>query len=497
MTGRLHTTLRSRAARRVAGVAAICAIAAGALSGCGGSSASASNYEVRAIFTSAPFVISGLDLKVSGVKIGKVKSVDLTDDNQAAVTLTVTDPGYKDFRKDATCRVRPQALIGERYVECTLTAVRPDGATAPGPLPAIASGPYKGEHLLPVTNTSVAIDSDEVLDVNTASVREKLGIIIRELGTGIAGRGDELQTALRKGNVALENTNAVLKQLSEQQDMLKQLTSSTDQTLQSLASERASLTGAVEHGASVTGTLARREANLKASITQLNNLLTEVKPTADRANELADQLSPIADNLNDSASDLATVLNLLPTVASRGTTAVNSLGPTLSKGREVLTSDTTNALFDRVVKTSAGVKATASVLGLTLGDFKSAGGLDYIIRSIYGIAYATNGRDANGSYLRGAAYNLLNCITSSATKSNSCGTQLSAGQSVDDSTANSDENAGSASSAATTASAAKAKTSRPSSSSSKSAPKTTPRASSATTPDTTSVEAKSASLLLG
>ena len=35
--------------------------------------------------------------------------------------LEITEPGYQDFRRDASCIVRPQNLIGERFVECKPT----------------------------------------------------------------------------------------------------------------------------------------------------------------------------------------------------------------------------------------------------------------------------------------------------------------------------------------------------------------------------------------
>ena len=84
-------------------------------------------YEVRAIFDNAGFVIPGEDVKVAGVKVGKIDSLDVTEDKKAAVVLDITDPGYQDFRKDAECTVRPQSLIGERFVECELTQARAPG----------------------------------------------------------------------------------------------------------------------------------------------------------------------------------------------------------------------------------------------------------------------------------------------------------------------------------------------------------------------------------
>ena len=78
-------------------------------------------------------MIKGEDVKIAGVKVGKIESLDVTPDNKAAVVLDITDPGYQDFRKDATCTIRPQSLIGEQFVECTPTQKRAPGAAARRP----------------------------------------------------------------------------------------------------------------------------------------------------------------------------------------------------------------------------------------------------------------------------------------------------------------------------------------------------------------------------
>lgn len=395
------------AVRRLTAAGSACAVLALAAGGCGGGDSASSVYTVRAIFDSAGFVIPGLDVKIAGVKVGKVTAVDLTDDNHAAVTFTILNKGFQDLRKDAFCTIRPQALIGERYVECELTQARPDGATAPAALPKIARGPYQDEHLLPVEQTAVPVDADQVLSTSDASSRDRFGIIIRELGAGLSGRGDELGSTLRKTNEGLRVTNDFLKKLSDQKAMLVELAETSDRTLASLAAERSSITGAVENGATVSTRLASRRTELKASIASLNTLLAEVPASADRVTELTSELAPIAKDLNRSADDAATIINSLPELSDRATTAFTALSPTLNKGREVLT--TNDAFFDRLVKTSGAVKASVSVLGLTLGDFRSAGGLDYFMDAIYGLAYATNGRDASGSYLRAAAINYLTC----------------------------------------------------------------------------------------
>lgn len=421
-------TLRvtSRRSRIIGGLAIAGAVLGIALPACGGggSGAATSDYQVRAIFDSAAFIIEGLDVKVAGVKVGQVLGVELTDENQAAVTFVITDAGFQDLREDATCGIRPQALIGERYLDCTLTQQRPEGASPPPELAVIEDGPYRGQRLLPEENTSISVDPDLLLNTSNLSARARLAIIVRELGVGLEGRGEKLETALDKGNDALVLTNQILKQLDGQTDVLKDLTTSSDRVLASLAAERASISGTIENGAIVDSTLAARKNELAASIASLDRVLTEIEPTTDKALELTSELKPIASDLNASADDLATVIDDLPQVAAQSEAALTALGPTVDKARDVLTSDDTSALIDRYAKTAAVVNQTGRVLGLTLGDFRTTGGLDYFLDAIYGLAYSTNGRDANGAYLRASALATVRCSLPLQVSETGCGTRL-------------------------------------------------------------------------
>ena len=99
---------------------------------------------MRAIFDNAGFVIPGEDVKIAGVKVGKIASIDVTADFKAAVVLEITEPGYQDFRRDASCIVRPQNLIGERFVECKPTQARSANAEAPPELKLIERRPGQG-----------------------------------------------------------------------------------------------------------------------------------------------------------------------------------------------------------------------------------------------------------------------------------------------------------------------------------------------------------------
>src|SRR3954447_390970 len=142
------------------------------------------HYKVRAIFDNAGFVIPGEDVKVAGVKVGKIDSLDVTDDFKAVVVLDIQDKGYQDFRRDAECTVRPQSLIGERFVECEPTQAHQAAAPKEPPLEKIDKGPGAGQYLLPVENTTKPVDLDLINNITREPQQARLRIILNELGTG-------------------------------------------------------------------------------------------------------------------------------------------------------------------------------------------------------------------------------------------------------------------------------------------------------------------------
>src|SRR5213596_3425557 len=78
-----------------------------------------SGYTVRAIFDDVAAAVPGEDVRIAGAKVGTIGSMDVTARKKAAVQLKIQDSGFAPFHQDAHCTIRPQSLIGEKYVECT------------------------------------------------------------------------------------------------------------------------------------------------------------------------------------------------------------------------------------------------------------------------------------------------------------------------------------------------------------------------------------------
>src|SRR5205085_9603956 len=128
--------------------------------------------------------------------------------------------GFGAFRSDARCQSRAQSLIGEYFVDCS-----------PGLHgQALASGAT-----LPASHTFSTIPADLLANIMRLPQRERFSLIINELGAAVAGRSEDLKTALRRAVPALDETDNLLNLLANDSQTLKDLTSNSDAVVTALA----------------------------------------------------------------------------------------------------------------------------------------------------------------------------------------------------------------------------------------------------------------------
>src|SRR4051812_25619326 len=355
-------------------------------------------YQVRAIFDNAGFVIGGEDVKIAGVRVGKVASLDVTSDFKAAVVLDITEPGYQDFRNDATCIVRPQNLIGERFVECKPTQPRSATAKAPPSLRKIDQGPGEGQYLLPVSNTMQTVDIDLIGNTMREPERERLSLILNELGTGLAGRGKDLNEVIRRASPALQETDKVLAILARQNTQLEQLAVNSDTVLAPLARDRRQVASSIRNTSEVAEATAEKRSALEDDIKTLPRFLDELAPTMVRLGSLSDQTTPVLADLHARAGDINNIVRRLGPFSQAALPAVDSLGEAAKTGTQAVT-DARPVIADlRALATQ--VRPVGVTLRQVLESFRDTGGIERAMDYIFYQAAAINGFDAVGHYLR-------------------------------------------------------------------------------------------------
>jgi phospholipid/cholesterol/gamma-HCH transport system substrate-binding protein len=384
--------------KRVAAITCVVLAAAALLLVGTGADGDSGAYRVRAIFMNAFSVIPGEDVKVAGVKVGKIESMDVTPQHRAAVVLRIDRAGFDDFRADAECTIRPQSLIGEKFVECTPTQPRPEDQPPAPPLPAIKRGTGKGQHLLPVTQTSAPVDLDLINNTLRLPFRQRLTIILNELGTGLAGRGDDLRVAVRNADPALKETDKVLALLSRQNRVLERLARDGDTILAPLARDRARVASFISNANTTAEATAERSSDLEGTIARLPAFLRELRPTMVRLGALSDQATPVFGDLGVAAPGVNRFVRQLGPFSQAGTPALQSLGdaadvggPALTKSQPII--EQTGALAKSLEPVSANLAALTTSL-------QSTGGIERAMDYLFFQVSAINGFDSVGHYLR-------------------------------------------------------------------------------------------------
>ncbi|MFN8162170.1 MAG: MlaD family protein [Solirubrobacterales bacterium] len=402
----------------VAVVVALVLVASAGGSGSGGS------YLVRAYFDNGGFVVNGEDVRVAGANVGSVQSVDVSLPGEidscrgpktnveqcaggrgaaipgkAAVVLEIADPGFQDFRTDATCLIRPQSLIGEKYVDCEPTQQRAPGSKPPPELRQIPGGQEgSGQYLLPVENNGKAVDLDLIQNINRQPYADRFRLILNDLGAGLAARGKDLEQIVLRADPALRQTNKVLAILAAQNRQLARLAQDSDAVLEPLARERTHITGFIRNAGETAAATAERSAELELNLQKLPQTLTELRLTMNDLGRFSDAARPVVSVLGGAAPSITRATRALSPFSEAATISLKSLGDAAEKSGPAL------AQSDPIVRQVRGTATNAENptfnLAVLTSSLKRSGAFPALMKFLLNSTAVYNGFDKYGHYQR-------------------------------------------------------------------------------------------------
>jgi phospholipid/cholesterol/gamma-HCH transport system substrate-binding protein len=251
----------------------------------------------RAQFTDVTGLLPGDDVRIAGVRVGKVERIKVVHDTVAEVAFTVRPDVPLATSVDA--KIRYRNLVGQRYV--ALTEGPGDGR------------PLKAGGLIPLQQTSPALDLTALFNgfrplftALTPTDVNKLGYEIIQVLQGEGGTVTSLlqHTASLTNALAdrdavigrvITNLNAVLETLATRDTELDQTISQLQQFVSGLSGDRVAIGDAISHLGELTGTTA--------------SLLRDARPPLAADVRSIDQL---AGTLNENASVIDSTLGRLP-----------------------------------------------------------------------------------------------------------------------------------------------------------------------------------------
>jgi virulence factor Mce-like protein len=346
--------------RRVVSAFAVLLVAGAAALGLGAKSDDGGAKTYQLLFDNAFGLTEGGDFKIAGVRAGKTTKFKVRpggDRPLAQVTAEVSEPGLADLREDAHCEIRPQSLIGEYYVDCQPgTGKRiPDGGT------------------LPAERTSSTIAADLVNDILRLPYRERLRLIVGELGAGLAGRPGDLSAVLRRAHPALRETSETLQILGRQTNTIKKFVADAHTVIAALENRKKDVSRFVHEAGRTAEITASRRDDLQESFRRLPAFLAELRPYMGRLGDLTEAQTPVLRNLQSASDELTTFLLRLRPFAREGLPAFKALGRTSVVGRRaVLETDEEVRELRRLAKDVPGLAKPLRQFLQTIDDRRRA-----------------------------------------------------------------------------------------------------------------------------
>lgn len=395
----------------------------------------ADKYEVQAVFETAGNIRPNSPVRIAGVNVGKVTSIEhLSDDDSAdlsvqaggappdegnpATATVVTmelDDSALPLREDATLKLRPRLFLeGNLFVE-----LKPGSPN---------SEEVDDGHVFPASQTSIAVQIDQVFTTLQGDVRSDLQTLLDQLGTAFDEGGaegfreiyDTSPGAFRYSSVVneaflgteehdlselivnLDDTVEALDKGGEVQDLVTNLRT----VLGSFAAESdaledaiAELPGVLEAGRPALASLNAALPNVRAFAREALPGVRSTPATLDAATPLLSQIRGLVseDELRGLTADLR------PTIPRLASLTRNTI-PFLRQGRKL------SSCFNEVIIPWSNMsvddpESPAVVEGQPAKVFEELG------YGLVGIGGESRSGDANGPYIRVMAGGGPNTVT--------------------------------------------------------------------------------------
>jgi phospholipid/cholesterol/gamma-HCH transport system substrate-binding protein len=376
-------------------------------------------YELHATFRNAATLKPNSPVRIAGVNVGEVTSVEATG-NLAQATFTITDQGLP-IHSDATVTIRPRLFLeGNFFLD-----LHPGSPRAPD----LDSGSTIG-----TSQTGTAVQLDQVLTALQRNTRSGLKRTLRGFGTALTHKPTAAEDAAQDPDVRGETAAQAINQsfryggtagrtwaianralLGKRSHDLSNLIRGQRNVMAKLAVTDGSLPDLITNLNTTSGALASESANLSRSLRLLAPTLERARPSLAHLNEALPPLRSLAIELRPGIRQLpATIHAGSPwLVQVRGLLRPGELGgdarllaraaPGLAK-----TAHSSLTLFPQVGLTSRCVSQNLVPLGDQVVD--DAGGAypfstgqpnsREFLYSLVQLAGESQGFDGNGSFVR-------------------------------------------------------------------------------------------------
>lgn len=277
----------------------------------------AKNYEIKVPFNEATQLAEQSDVRISGVNVGKVQSIELAPNGKQALASVSIEDQYAPLPESTRAMLRTKTLLGETYIELTPGSRKspnlPDGGT------------------VPEANVAESVQLDEIFRTFNARTRAAFKEWMQEAAVAIGGQGQNLSYALGGLEPAFTEFDKLFRILSTQEVAVSQLFRNGATTFAALRGREGELANLIKSSDAVFQTTARRDRDIEALFRAFPTFLDESRLTLARLKGFSLNADPLMRQLVPAAEQLSPTLISLSKLAPESKAFFEGLGPVIKR----------------------------------------------------------------------------------------------------------------------------------------------------------------------
>jgi phospholipid/cholesterol/gamma-HCH transport system substrate-binding protein len=278
-------------------------------------------YRVVVAFPEATQLAQEAEIRISGVKVGKVRKKEPNEQTGLTDTTLEIDSRFAPIPRNTRAILRQKTLLGETYVELTPGSgdrMVPDGGR------------------LPPGRVSETVELDEILRTFDPETRQRFSIWMDQQGLAVRGQAEAINDALANLAPFAEQTDDVLVVLDTQSEATKAFIRDTGVVFEALSERQGQLRELIQNSNRVWEAVASRDEALADTFRVLPTFLREGRITTERTTQFARTTDPLIDQLRPAARQLSPLLIDLDGLAPDLNRFFQDLGPLVRVSRRGL-----------------------------------------------------------------------------------------------------------------------------------------------------------------
>lgn len=227
-------------------------------------------HEIRISFPTGDGLVPGSDVFEAGAKVGSIASIE-PQGARALVVVEVDDSHWPVHTGEGfAVGIRPKSLLGEKYVDLHAGA---------------GSGTVDTGQVVQAPADSTPVELDQFINSLDDSARAAAKSLVNDLGAGVAGRGPDLNAAIRSGRDDLAHLAVFGRTLDRRDPDLDRIIVGLDGVLAKLtqSDQLTQLSQLISNGQRTLNAIEAEKVSFSRSFTDAQRALTDLNQALDPA----------------------------------------------------------------------------------------------------------------------------------------------------------------------------------------------------------------------